>query len=123
MLKKTSKKILMTAVLTCCITMLWACAAMAEHTRITNATEYKATGEVKYKKNPLCKKSGFSYTVDKGGISDQGRHSKCEVMSIGATLHDGSNNTPCKGINETTRHENFRIQGDMNKCEVVKSQQ
>lgn len=120
MRKNINKKIFPAVVLACCITLVWVCAAMAEHTRITNRTDYTASGEVKYKSTPLCKpKEDYSYTAEKGRTNDRNRPSKCEVSKITAKLHDGGKTKPCKAFEKTCKQQNFRIQGDMNQCEVV----
>ncbi len=125
MRKNINKKIFLTAVLTCCITLVWACAAMAENTRIKNKTAYQASGSVKYKKKHTtsrCNQGDSHYVVESGGIWSGERQSGCNVEHIYATLHNDGKTTTCEQINGNMHEENFEIRGDMNKCKVFRSQ-
>ena len=125
MRKNINKKIFLMALLTfCSITLVWTGAAMAKdkkpekkHTKITNKTQYRASGEVKYATG--CTSVDYRYeNLEKGAYNQRDRGHYCKISKITATLYDGSKNTPCTAYSTTCNHENFRIQGDMSHCEV-----
>jgi len=122
MRKNINKKIFLTALLAfCSITLVWTGAAMAEHTKITNKTQSTVVVNVNHTKKGrghTCTKPGnYRTELRPGQLDDRQRSSGCKIESIRATPVGG---TSCQGVSNS-EGQDFEIRGDMNKCQVVRT--